>query len=298
MSVNSERRAGLRRARIRSLPVNSLVPNMLTVISLCAGLTSIRFSLNGNFELAVLAIVFAGVMDGLDGRLARLLKGVTRFGAELDSLADFLSFGVAPAFVLYEWSLKGLGGFAGMGWIAVLAYAVCCALRLARFNTMSDQPQQQQPAWVNHFFVGVAAPAAAGLAILPVVITFQFEGSSDALRSAYLLAPYLMMIAALMVSRVPTVSLKRLRVQRDYVLPILLGLGIGIAALTVYPWITLALCGIAYLISIPLTAARYATLARREEAKVAASGAAAQADPARGLESPIPPSDSRPAQLH
>lgn len=267
MSVNSERRAGLRRARIRSLPVNSLVPNMLTVISLCAGLTSIRFSLNGNFELAVLAIVFAGVMDGLDGRLARLLKGVTRFGAELDSLADFLSFGVAPAFVLYEWSLKGLGGFAGMGWIAVLAYAVCCALRLARFNTMSDQPPQQQPAWVNHFFVGVAAPAAAGLAILPVVITFQFEGTSDVLRSAYLLAPYLMMIAALMVSRVPTVSLKRLRVQRDYVLPILLGLGIGIAALTVYPWITLALCGIAYLISIPLTAARYAALARQEEAK-------------------------------
>lgn len=295
MSVNSERRAGLRRARIRSLPVNSLVPNMLTVISLCAGLTSIRFSLNGNFELAVLAIVFAGVMDGLDGRLARLLKGVTRFGAELDSLADFLSFGVAPAFVLYEWSLKGLGGFAGMGWIAVLAYAVCCALRLARFNTMSDQPPQQQPAWVNHFFVGVAAPAAAGLAILPVVITFQFEGSSDVLRSAYLLAPYLMLIAALMVSRVPTVSLKRLRVQRDYVLPILLGLGIGIAALTVYPWITLALCGIAYLISIPLTAARYATLARREEAKTRPAETAAAVMPAADV---VPSEPQRPPHYH
>lgn len=292
MSIDSERRPGLRRPRIRSLPVNSLVPNMLTVISLCAGLTSIRFSLNGNFELAVLAIVFAGVMDGLDGRLARLLKGVTRFGAELDSLADFLSFGVAPAFVLYEWSLKGLGGFAGMGWIAVLAYAVCCALRLARFNTMSDQPQQQ-PAWVNHFFVGVAAPAAAGLAILPVVITLEFPATADVLRSAYLLAPYLMLIAALMVSRVPTVSLKRLRVQRDYVLPILLGLGIGIAALTVYPWITLALCGIAYLVSIPLTAARYATLARREEAKMRTAETAAP--------TPSPPPaepEVRPPQYH
>ena len=296
MTLTPERRPGLRRPRIRSLPVNSLIPNMLTVISLCAGLTSIRFSLNGNFELAVLAIVFAGVMDGLDGRLARLLKGVTRFGAELDSLADFLSFGVAPAFVLYEWSLKGLGGFAGMGWIAVLAYAVCCALRLARFNTMSDQPQQQ-PALVNHFFVGVAAPAAAGLAILPVVMTFQFEELSGLLRSPYLLAPYLLLIAALMVSRVPTVSLKRLRVQRDYVLPILLGLGIGIAALTVYPWITLALCGLAYLVSIPVTAARYATLARQEDAKLRAPEPTAPVPPPSAQPDPAP-SDQRPAHYH
>jgi CDP-diacylglycerol--serine O-phosphatidyltransferase len=290
------------RPRLRSLPVNSLIPNMLTVISLCAGLTSIRFSLNGNWELAVLAIVFAGVMDGLDGRLARLLKGVTRFGAELDSLADFLSFGVAPVFVLYQWSMNSLGGFAGMGWIAVLAYAVCCALRLARFNTMADS-HQQQPAWTLNFFVGVAAPAAAGLAILPPVLVFQFPALEGVLRSPYLLAPYTLALAALMVSRVPTVSLKRIRVQRSYVLPILLVVGIGVAALTSYPWITLGLCGIAYLVSIPITALRWVQLEKLHGARPAAAAVVTTPPPP---EPPAPaapephefPAEQRPTQLH
>ncbi|MBM3507348.1 MAG: phosphatidylcholine/phosphatidylserine synthase [Alphaproteobacteria bacterium] len=290
-----------RRPRLRALPVNSLIPNMLTVISLCAGLTSIRFSLNERWELAVLAIVFAGIMDGLDGRLARLLKGVTRFGAELDSLADFLSFGVAPVFVLYLWSLNSLGGFAGMGWIAVLVYAVCCALRLARFNTMADA-HQQQPAWTLNFFVGVAAPAAAGLAILPPVLTFQIPALEPVLRSPYLLAPYVMGIAALMVSRVPTVSLKRLRVQRSYVLPILLGIGIGVAALTVYPWVTLGACGIAYLVSIPITAYRYLQLQHRHSLRPAAAepaeGTPASPPAASSVEPPAFPADNRPARLH
>ena len=250
-----------RRHRLRSLPVNSLIPNMLTVISLCAGLTSVRLALNGNFEMAVLAIVLAGVMDGLDGRLARLLKGVTRFGAELDSLADFLSFGVAPVLVLYEWSLSGFGGFAGTGWIAVLAYAVCCALRLARFNTLADQAPQA--AWTANFFVGVAAPAAAGLAILPVILTLQIAELEPVLRSPYVLVPYVMGLAALMVSRVPTISLKHIRVQREHVLPILLVVGVGAAALTSYPWITLGLVGLAYAVSIPLTMVRYRVLANR-----------------------------------
>lgn len=287
-----------RRSRLRSLPVNSLIPNMLTVISLCAGLTSIRFSLNGNFELAVLAIVFAGVMDGLDGRLARLLKGVTKFGAELDSLADFLSFGVAPVFALYLWSLNTLGGFAGMGWIAVLAYAVCCALRLARFNTMADS-HQQPPPWTLNFFVGVAAPAAAGLAILPLVLVFQFPGLEGILRSPYLLAPYTMALAALMVSRVPTVSLKRLRVQRRFVLPILLVVGIGVAALTSYPWITLGLFGIAYLVSIPITATRYLQLEREHGPRPMAAAVAPAPQPAgaQPAGAPEPPAD-RPTQLH
>ena len=297
MSQPPERHGGMRRPRIRSLSVNSLIPNILTVISLCAGLTSIRFSLNGQWELAVLAIVFAGVMDGLDGRLARLLKGVTKFGAELDSLADFLSFGVAPAFVLYEWSLKSFGGFAGMGWIAVLAYAVCCALRLARFNTMNEH--MPQPNWVNNFFVGVAAPAAAGLAILPVVLTFQFEGTASVLRSPYLLAPYLMFLAALMVSRVPTVSLKRLRVQRDYVLPILLGIGISVAALTSYPWITLGVCGIAYLISLPITAARFAQLTRCQAARDGPAVETVVVPTTATVAGPTEvPSDQRPSHYH
>ena len=293
-------RPRMRRPRLRSLPVNSLIPNILTVISLCAGLTAIRFALNGNFELAVLAIVFAGVMDGLDGRLARLLKGVTRFGAELDSLADFLSFGVAPVFVLYQWSLNSLGGFAGMGWIAVLAYAVCCALRLARFNTMADD-HHQQPGWTQNFFVGVAAPAAAGVAILPLVLVFQFPGLEGVLRSPYILAPYTMALAALMVSRVPTVSLKRLRVQRTYVLPILLVVGIGVAALTSYPWITLALFGIAYLVSIPITAMRYAQLEKLHGPRPTVVAAAPAAQPVAPPPDPAEPPefpDTRPTQLH
>ena len=291
-------RMRMRRPRLRSLPVNSLIPNILTVISLCAGLTAIRFSLNGNFDLAVLAIVFAGVMDGLDGRLARLLKGVTRFGAELDSLADFLSFGVAPVFVLYHWSLNSFGGFAGMGWIAVLAYAVCCALRLARFNTMADD-HHQQPGWTQNFFVGVAAPAAAGVAILPLVLVFQFPALEGVLRSPYLLAPYTMALAALMVSRVPTVSLKRLRVQRTYVLPILLVVGFGVASLTSYPWITLGLFGIAYLVSIPITAMRYVQLEKQHGPRPAAVPVAPQ--PAAMAPAADPhdlPGNPRPNQLH
>ncbi len=297
MSMNQMCRPRLR-PRLRSLPVNSLIPNMLTVISLCAGLTAIRFSLTGHWEMAVLAIVFAGVMDGLDGRLARLLKGVTRFGAELDSLADFLSFGVAPVFVLYEWSLSDLSGMAGMGWIAVLAYTVCCALRLARFNTMQDHTQQQ-PGWTLNFFTGVPAPAAAGLALLPMFGSFQAPVMETVLRSPYLLAPWVMLIAALMVSRVPTLSFKRMRIQRDYVLPLLLVVGVGVAALTSYPWVTLMVAAAAYAVSVPMTAVRYMQLKDRHEAQAvpAAQPAVPAMEPAAATPA-FPPGEGHPTQLH
>lgn len=229
---------------------------MLTVVSLCAGLTSIRFSLVGEWEVAVLAIVLAGIMDFLDGRLARLLKGVTKFGAQLDSLADFLSFGVAPVILLYEWTLAELGG---IGWIVVLSYPVCCALRLARFNTAPEPGRR--PDWASSFFVGVPAPAAAGMAILPLVASFELGW--EAFRWPLLVAPYLLTISVLMVSRLPTVSFKRMRVRREYVLPLLVVVGVAMAALTSYPWVTLGAISLAYIGSIPIAVFRYAQLARK-----------------------------------
>ncbi|MBT3535221.1 MAG: phosphatidylcholine/phosphatidylserine synthase, partial [Rhodospirillaceae bacterium] len=154
-----------RNRRLRELPVNSLIPNILTVLALCAGMSAIRFAMQDKWELAVAAIIVAGILDGLDGRMARLLKGATKFGAELDSLSDFIAFGVAPALVIYLWSTEVLGG---IGWIAGLAYSTCCALRLARFNTALDDPDR--PAWASYFFTGMAAPAGACMVLLPMAI--------------------------------------------------------------------------------------------------------------------------------
>ena len=258
----------VRPPRLRPIPVNSLIPNMLTVISLCAGLTSIRFSLAGEWDLAVLAIVLAGILDGLDGRLARMLKGATRFGAELDSLSDFVSFGVSPVVLLYEWTLSDLGG---VGWIVVLGYPVCCALRLARFGT--DHDGERRPQWAASFFVGVPAPAAAGLALFPLVATFQFGW--ELFQWPALVAPYVVAISVGMVSRLPTASFKRLRVRREHVLPLLAVVGLAVAALTSYPWLALSAATLAYLVSIPVTVTRYASIARRDSRAAAATAAPA-----------------------
>jgi CDP-diacylglycerol--serine O-phosphatidyltransferase len=153
---------------LRDQSINRLIPNMLTVMALCAGLTSMLYALQARWEPAVIAIVAAGVLDGLDGRIARLLNGQSKFGAELDSLSDFISFGVAPALLLYIWQLSELKG---LGWAVTMAFAVCCALRLARFNTKLDNTDL--PAWTSRFFVGVPAPAGAGLALIPVMATFE-----------------------------------------------------------------------------------------------------------------------------
>ena len=235
-----------RRPRLRALPVNSLIPNMLTVISLCAGLTSIRFSLNERWELAVLAIVFAGIMDGLDGRLARLLKGVTRFGAELDSLADFLSFGAAPAVVIYTWSSHELGS---IGWTCSLFLAVCTALRLARFNTALEDPDK--PAFAYNYFVGVPSPAGGILALLPMMISFEW--TDGPFREAPLTSIWMVVIGLLMVSKFPTFAFKKVKVPHAYVLPTLVGAGLFAAALFSAPWLTLIAVGIAYLALFPLS---------------------------------------------
>ena len=239
-----------RSAGFRSLPINSLAPNMLTVLALCAGLTSIRFSLNESWQLSVMAILVAAVFDGLDGRLARLLKGTSKFGAELDSLSDFVCFGVAPSILIYRWTLSDLGG---VGWILVLAFSVCCALRLARFNTALDTANQ--PTWMANFFVGVPAPAAGGLVLLPIVLSFQVAESFFHLPLVS--AAMVVAVAFLMVSKVPTYSFKRLRVRREYILLVLIVVGLLAAVLWSYPWLTLTGFGVLYVASIPLSMRSY-----------------------------------------
>ena len=235
-----------RNRRLRELPVNSLIPNILTVLALCAGMSAIRFAMQERWELAVAAIVVAGILDGLDGRMARLLKGATKFGAELDSLSDFIAFGVAPALVVYMWSTEALGG---VGWVAGLAYSTCCALRLARFNTALEDPDR--PAWVNLFFSGMAAPAGASMALLPLIVSFQI--GDGFLREPALMALWLLAVAFMMISRIPTYSFKRVRVKREMVLPVLVVVGIVAAVLASYPWFVLSILGVLYLGSIPFS---------------------------------------------
>ena len=237
---------GRRNRRLRDLPVNSLIPNILTVLALCAGMSAIRFAMQEKWELAVAAIIVAGILDGLDGRMARLLKGATKFGAELDSLSDFIAFGVAPALVIYLWSTEVLGG---IGWIAGLAYSTCCALRLARFNTALDNPDQ--PAWTSYFFTGMAAPAGACIALLPIAVSFQIGDSI--MRQPVFMAIWLLLVAFMMISQIPTYSFKRVRIRREMVLPLLVVVGIVAAVLATYPWFVLSVLGALYLISIPFS---------------------------------------------
>jgi CDP-diacylglycerol--serine O-phosphatidyltransferase len=244
--------------RIAGLSINQLIPNILTLLALCAGLTSIRFAVHGNWEAAVASILLAGVLDGLDGRIARLLHGTSKFGAELDSLSDFVSFGVAPAMVLYFWTMQGAGG---MGWALALLFAVCCGLRLARFNTTLGEPDL--PAYAYNFFTGVPAPAAAGLVLLPMVLTFQFgPGLFD---RPPVVALFLLGVSFLMVSKFPTFSFKKVRIPNRWVLPILLVVGLATAFLVTEPWLTLSLLGIAYLGLLPLAVRSFRRLKRQAE---------------------------------
>lgn len=237
-----------RRRRLRGWSVNRIVPNGLTVLALCAGLTSIRFALDGRWDFAVCAIVVAGIFDGLDGRAARILKVTSRFGAELDSLSDFLSFGVAPAVLVYEWSLSGVRG---IGWALALLFTVCCALRLARFNSEMEEPMAEQTEWSRDYFAGVPAPAGAALAIVPIMIWLETDG--DYARLAVVNGLVMGCVALLMISRVPTFSMKRFTIPISYVLPVLLVIGLMFAALVSAPWITLIAIGLTYLFSIPVT---------------------------------------------
>jgi CDP-diacylglycerol---serine O-phosphatidyltransferase len=253
--------------RLSGLDLNRMVPNVLTLLALCAGMTAIRFAMHANFQASVYAIIVAGIFDGLDGRVARLLKSTSTFGAELDSLADFISFGVAPAAVLYLWTMSALGGF---GWAIVLFYAVCCALRLARFNT---QTGAELPPYAAPFFCGVPAPGGAGLAIMPLFLSFQW--GDWLFRSPYLSAVWMTAVGLAMVSRLPTVSLKKVRIPHHLVLPTLLGIGLATAALTTAPWPTLTVVGLVYIASLPLTIHAYLRLRRDYRAQQPATAIAA-----------------------
>jgi CDP-diacylglycerol---serine O-phosphatidyltransferase len=256
-------RRRLRVRPIRSLSFNRMIPNILTLLALCAGMTAIRLAVGDNYHQAVVAILIAGILDGIDGRIARLLKGTSEFGAELDSLSDFVSFGVAPAILVYVWTLHS---FTSIGWMVALLFAVCCALRLARFNT---QIGAELPSYAYNFFTGVPAPAGAGLALLPMLL--QFEFGWEGFRTPWLSAIVLAAVAGLMVSRVPTFSMKRIHVPRDWVLGMLLVL-VALAALaTTEPWATLLVIGLLYLASIPWSIKAYLQLRQAAE-KLRAAG--------------------------
>jgi CDP-diacylglycerol--serine O-phosphatidyltransferase len=237
-------------APIAGLSINRMIPNMLTLLALCAGMTAIRLAMVGKWETSVAAILIAGVLDGLDGRVARLLKSSSSFGAQLDSLSDFICFGVAPGFLLYLWTMQSL---ASVGWVVALLFAVCSALRLARFNT--QLAVADPPPYVAHFFTGIPAPAAAGIAMLPLVASFEF--GAVPFRWPVLSLVTTVAIALLMVSRVPTFSFKKVRIPHDYVAALLVGVALLAAFLTTEPWATLLVVGLVYLCTIPLSIRAY-----------------------------------------
>lgn len=258
-----------RRRRFQAVPLRLLLPNLVTLLALCAGLTGIRMAIEGRLELALGAIVLAAVLDGLDGRLARMLQGTSRFGAELDSLSDFVCFGVAPGLVLYMWGLETLGS---VGWIAALAFAICAALRLARFNVMLEDPNK--PPFAADFFTGVPAPAGAICVLLPVYL--ELIGLPRLVASPAVAAFYCLAMALLMVSKVPAFSGKRLgaRVPRDQVMPLFVCVVLFVAVLVTWPWTVLSVICAAYLVALPFSAMRYAQLARDYEKRHALAGGA------------------------
>ncbi len=268
-----------RRRRFKAIPVRTLLPNLITLLALCAGLTAIRLAIEGKLELALGAIVFAAVLDGIDGRVARMLKGTSRFGAELDSLADFVNFGVAPGLILYFWGLHELKS---AGWIAALVFAICAALRLARFNVMIDDPDK--PAWSGNFFTGIPAPAGALTVLLPIYL--YFLGVSNGLFTIWLTLFYTLGIALLMVSRLPVLSGKRVgkRVPPEMVLPVFVVVVLVFALLISYPWEVLSVSAIVYLVCLPLGWLSYRDYMRKDA--LAAGVANAESSPAAGASAP------------
>jgi CDP-diacylglycerol--serine O-phosphatidyltransferase len=248
------------RTRLKGLSINRLLPNVLTTLSLIAGLTAVRFAILDRWEPAVIAILVAAVLDGLDGAVARLLNGASKFGAQLDSLADFVSFGIAPALVLYLWVLEA-GGRAG--WFVALAFAICAALRLARFNVQTGE--SDLPPYAFNYFTGVPAPAGAGLVLLPMIVEFQLVGDGP-LRDPAVVGVWTLVVAALFISRWPTFSIKKLRIPVRLQVPVLAGVALAAAALFTAPWPTMTVLGAMYLISLPISLRQFTKLKRQAEA--------------------------------
>lgn len=262
------------RPRFNGMSFNKLIPNIMTLLGLCAGLTSMRYALEGRFGSAAVALVVAAFIDGLDGRLARLLKATSRFGAEFDSLADFCCFGIAPAFILYIWSLQTAGGF---GFVPCLIFAVCMALRLARFNATLDTPRPLAHAYAYNFFTGVPAPAGAGLALFPLFMGLESRAMGitrleHIVRHPLFCAVVLIGTALLLVSTLPVWSFKNFKVRSEYALPLFLGVGAFAAVLVADPWAALAAAGLIYVAMLPFSRLSFRRLRREADAM--------QADPA------------------
>src|ERR1700674_2890137 len=283
----------MRRRRFRPIPVRMLVPNFITLLAICAGLTAIRLSTEGRMELAAAAIVFAAVLDGLDVRVARMIKGQSKFGAELDSLADFVNFGVAPGLILYFWQLYEIHNG---GWIAAMVFAISGGLRLARFNATMDDPNK--PAFATNYFTGVPAPMGAILALLPIYLAFLGLPRPPSMLTAV----FTLLIAFLMVSRLPVFSGKtvRMRVPPEMVLPVFVSVIFFIALLIGYPWHILSAGSVVYLLSLPVGWKSYRDHQRKAAAQAVMPAPVAPDNPAPPFAPPVAeaPQDDRPARLN
>ena len=237
-----------------------ILPSVLTLIGVCLGISSIKFAMDGNFSLAVTLILFAAILDALDGRIARLIKGTSEFGKELDSLTDFVSFGIAPVFILYFWELNNYGK---LGWAITLIYSVCCVLRLARFNLTKIDEEQ---AWKNNFFEGIPSPAGGLLILMPLIYELTDLNFGVNIKS---FTPYLtVLIAILLVSKIPTLALKKISISPKATVFLLLGIGIVFISLLFYTLETLLSFGIIYLISIPVSIIVYSNQNKKNSEKI------------------------------
>jgi CDP-diacylglycerol--serine O-phosphatidyltransferase len=285
-------RPGSKRRRFRAIPVRTLLPNLITLLALCAGLTAIRLAAEGRFEWALAGVVFAATLDGIDGRVARMIKGTSKFGAELDSLADFVNFGVAPALILYFWELHDIKS---AGWIAALVFAICAGLRLARFNVMLDDPNR--PTWASNFFTGMPAPGGAITVLLPVYVQFLGLGWTVPTALTFL---YTLAIAFLMVSRLPVYSGKKLGtgVPPHMVLPVFVGVVAFFALLFSFPWEVLTAGTLVFLASLPFSWNSYQSLLRKDAATETIVPPAPVEDGDTEILKSLPDAQDRPARLN
>lgn len=268
------RRRARRTPRLKGYSFNKIVPNAITVAATCAGLSGIRFAIEGRWEFAAGAILIAAILDTLDGRMARLLKASSDFGAELDSLSDFVAFGVAPAMICYFWLLDSLGGF---GWGVALFFSVCMGLRLARFNSSLDK----LPSYAYNYFQGVPAPAGAGLALLPLLLTFEIPELTQYIPPAFL-AVWMIGVALLLVSNLPTYSFKKMKLPSHMMIPAMAGCALAVAFLVGRPWATMSVVLISYMSSFVFSFRSYSKLK-------------AEAELIQGLDEDNDPNDSRDA---
>ncbi len=238
--------------KLQEVPFRKMAPNIVTLMALCAGITTIKYAILQNWAMAIGCLFLAGIFDGLDGRVARKLKASSKFGAELDSLSDFVSFGVAPALLIYQWSLNSIPHW---GWIFTLMFSAGMAMRLARFNTMLEDANV--PEYWSHYFVGVPAPMAAAISVMPILISFSCPEYMPILQSPAICSVLMVLVAYLMVSRIPTISLKKTKISADLFLPMMIMFALYISCLLTQPWLTMGLSTLTYLLTIPVTIIKF-----------------------------------------